>query len=48
MKSTMRAKLEQEVVAQISVDELMRHTAFLAEEDRESGSPGEAQSLPLL
>jgi hypothetical protein len=40
----MREKLEQDVVAQISVDELMRHTAFLAEEDRESGSPGEARA----
>jgi len=44
MELTMREKLEQDVVAQISVDELMRHTAFLSEEDRESGSPGEARA----
>ncbi len=44
MSSTMRETLEQEVVAQVSADELMRHTSFLAEEDRESGSPGEARA----
>ena len=44
MRLTMEEKLEEEVVSQLSVDELMRHAAFIAEEDRESGSPGEARA----
>lgn len=44
MRSTTREALERDVVAEVSADELMRHTAFLAEEDRESGSPGEARA----
>lgn len=42
---TFREKWEREAVDEVSVDELMRHTAYLSSEDRESGSPGEARAL---
>ena len=40
----MSKKLEKDVVAQISVNKLMEHATFFAQEDRESGSPGEARA----
>jgi hypothetical protein len=36
---------ETDVAREVSIDELMKHTAYLAEEDRESGSPGEARTM---
>ena len=36
---------EQKVVDEISADELMKHTAYIAEEDRLSGSEGEARAV---
>lgn len=36
---------ETDVAREVSIDELMKHTAYLAEEDRESGSPGEARAM---
>jgi hypothetical protein len=41
----LREKMEREVVDEVSMDELMRHTAYLAAEDRESASPGEAHAV---
>ena len=45
MNSTLRERLEREAVDEVSSDELMRHTAYLSAEDRESGSPGEARAV---
>ena len=45
MALTLRERLERETVAEVSIDELMRHTAYLSAEDRESGSPGEARAV---
>lgn len=36
---------EQKVVGEISAEELMKHTAYIAEEDRLSGSEGEARAV---
>jgi len=36
---------ETDVAGEVSIDELMKHTAYLAEEDRESGSPGETRAM---
>ena len=38
-------EMEHKVVDEISADELMKHTAFIAEEDRLSGSEGEARAV---
>jgi len=34
-----------DVAGEISIDALMKHTAYLSEADRESGSPGEARAI---
>jgi len=36
---------ETDVANEVSIAELMKHTAYLAQEDRESGSPGEARAM---
>ena len=36
---------ETDIAGEVSIDALMKHTAFLSEEDRESGSPGEARAM---
>ena len=36
---------ETEVAREVSIDALMDHTAYLSEEDREAGSPGETRAM---
>jgi hypothetical protein len=38
-------EMEQKVVDEVSAEELMKHTAFISEEDRLSGSEGEARAV---